>query len=368
MLTVVGVVLDAEGPTPGYVTLDDQGHVVERGQMGAQGKPSHPLVHGIVLPSAVNGHTHLGDAVWRREPPSGPLADIVAPPRGLKHRLLTSTPREAKVGAMHEALALMQASGTAATLDFREEGIDGVRMLQEAAQGKVTVPTILGRPRNGTDPEELAEVLDLAAGLGLSGLRDLDPSVASAMAGEARRRGKLLAVHAFEDAPEPLDALLDLKPSLVIHLCHATAADLERIADARMTAAFCPRSNALFGRRPPLAQASRLGIPFLLGTDNAMFNAPDLFREMEFAYLSSRHHGEAVSAEALVRSVFVTPWNLLGKPSMASLQPGSPASALVLRLPTDDPYYQVCARGSASRRVLPEGGRHSPEPFYAQPV
>jgi cytosine/adenosine deaminase-related metal-dependent hydrolase len=80
-----------------------------------------------------------------------------------------------------------------------------------------------------------------------------------------------------------------------------------------------------------------------------MFSAPDLFREMEFAYLSSRYHGKPVPPEQLVRAAFVTPWTILNMGTHAQLTPESPAKALVLRLPhKDDPYYQVCARGSGA--------------------
>jgi len=234
-------------------------------------------------------------------------------------------------------------------MDFREEGVEGIRALRLAANGTGVEPFILGRPMAWNDRNELSLVLDEGDGLGLSALKDMDYDIARRVSVETHRKGRFLALHASEDKREPIDPILDLKPSLLIHLTHATKNDLERVADAHCTVAFCPRSNALFGGYPPISTAVKLGIPFVLGTDNLMFSAPDLFREMEFAYLSSRFHGKPVSPEQLVRAAFVTPWNILNMGGHAQLTPGSPAQALVLRLPSKaDPYYQVCARGSGA--------------------
>jgi cytosine/adenosine deaminase-related metal-dependent hydrolase len=349
MLTVVGTIIDAEGAEQGYVTLDASGHVKERGKAGTLGPPKGRVEHGIVLPRAVNGHTHLGDAVWSQEPPSISLTEIVAPPHGIKHLLLASTPLEKKIEAMRTALVEMGRAGVSLTVDFREEGVEGIRALRLAANGTGVEPFILGRPGDWKDKGELSRVLQEADGLGLSALRDMDHEIARRASLETHREGRFLALHASEDVREPIDPILDLKPSLLVHLTHATGHDLESVADSHCAVAFCPRSNALFGGFPPISTAVKLGIPFILGTDNLMFSAPDLFREMEFAYVSSRFHGKPVSPLHLVRAAFVTPWNILNMGGHAQLIPGSPAQALVLRLPgKDDPYYQVCARGTGA--------------------
>src|SRR5208283_1832395 len=99
---------------------------------------------------------------------------------------------------------------------------------------------------------------------------------------------KKFALHASEEIREEPSEYLRPKPDLLVHLTAATPEDLEDVHTAGVTVAVCPRSNALFGRRPDLATLQRLGIPTMLGTDNAMFHAASLFRELEFAYVSAR--------------------------------------------------------------------------------
>ncbi len=351
MLVIDGKILDLDGVEAGYVILDDSGRVVERGKPGTLGLTEHRVVKGAALPWMVNGHTHLGDAIWGQEPPVGSLAEIVRPPHGLKHRLLASSSGEEKAMAMRNSLLMMQGHGTGVTIDFREEGVEGVKLLREAADGLSIRPFVLGRPGNLSDPEEVAKVLALSDGLCLSALKDLDPKVARAVAAQVQLENKFFSLHASEDEREPLEPILELAPSLLVHLTLATEADLELLREEKVPVAFCPRSNALFGKFPPLHLAEKLGLPFLLGTDNLMFNFPDLFREMEFSYVASRLHHAPVKPESLVRAVFLTPWEVLRSPGHGRLQPDLPARALGLRIPLRDPYYEIVARAGISSIV-----------------
>lgn len=361
---VLGVAIDIQGARPAELRLDAQGRVLERGSPGSLGplRASEKLLGGIALPRSVNGHTHLGDAIWTKEPPHLPFHDVVAPPHGLKHRLLAETPPRTKMLGMRASLSTMRELGTAATLDFREESLSGVRLLREAARGTGVEPVVLGRP---TDPESRSEVRRLlkeADGLGLSAYRDLPSGAAELAAEEVKRSGKILALHASESVWEPLDPILALGPQLLVHLCHATGGDLDLVREAGVHVAVCPRSNALYGRAPPIAELERRRIPMLLGTDNGMFQAADVFREMEYAYLSCRATGHAVAPRTLVEAAFVNPWRLLGREDSANLEVGSSARAIVLRLPHDDAYYQVAARGAHRHLLVPGGTGRVPDP------
>ena len=362
-LRVIGVLIDAEGAFPQEVRLSGDGRVLERGSRGTLGpeRPGERTVRGIVLPASVNGHSHLGDSLWGREPPRLPFQEVVAPPMGLKHRLLAESPEAEKREAVHAALVSMRALGTLVSIDFREEGLDGVRLLRQAARGTGVEPWILGRPTDSLDRSEIRAVLSEADGLGLSALRDLPLGAPELARQEVRRAGKWLALHASESVWEPIDPVLDLHPNLLVHLCQATTEDLDAVREAKVPVAVCPRSNALYQRFPPIAELERRHVPMLLGTDNGMFQAPDLFREMEFAYLSCRARGEGVEPRTLVEAAFVNPWTALGRPTEARLEAGGSARALVLRLPTEDPYYQVAARGAHRHLLVPRGSASSSE-------
>ncbi|MCI4368542.1 MAG: amidohydrolase family protein [Thermoplasmata archaeon] len=360
-MIVEGAIVDRDGIRTGYVRFRGP-RVIEVGAIGTDSTRGRVRrIHGIVVPPPVNSHTHLGDSVSSREPPLGPVGDIVGSPTGLKFRLLSETPRARKVRAMRSALARMRRAAVAATVDFREEGLDGVRQLREASTGSGVDVRILGRPlARPVDPVELDRLLKECDGIGLSSSREEGPEVRATIARRCRTLGKRYALHASEEVREPVDRYLSPKPDLLVHLVKATPDDLEAVGAAGVAVAVCPRSNALFGRRPDLARFEKLGLRMLLGTDNAMFHAPSIFRELEFAYVSSRLMERPVSPAYLARAAFVTPWEWLGEPRKAEIAPGSPATPIVLRLPTDDPAYQLVTR--ATEHVIVRPGTDRPGP------
>jgi cytosine/adenosine deaminase-related metal-dependent hydrolase len=356
-MLVEGAILDREGSRAAAVRLRN-GRVVEVGQRGTlRARSDERRVHGIVIPSPVNSHTHLGDAVSVREPPAGPVEGLVAAPRGYKFRLLADSTRAQKVRAMRSALARMRREGVAAVVDFREEGVEGVGILRAAARRSGLRVVVLGRPlARPLDPAELSELLRVADGVGLSSARDETAELRRRVARACRRAGKRFALHASEAVREPPETYLDPRPDLVVHLAKATDEDLAQVAEAGVAVAVCPRSNALFGRQPDLAAMERAGISMLLGTDNAMFHAPSIWRELEFAYVATRLRGRPVSAAFLAGAALVAPHAWLGVPRAAEITPGSPAVPLVLRLPPDDPAYQVVTRTTEHVIVRPAAG------------
>ncbi len=353
-MLVDGAILDADGPRPAYVRFR-HGRVVEVGARGTDSTRGRVRrIRGIVIPSPVNAHTHLGDAVSVREPPPGPVSQLVMPPHGYKFRLLATSSPAAKIAGIRRALHRMERDGVAAVVDFREEGRPGVELLRRAARGSRVRVVALGRPvARPVDAEELRSLLDVADGVGLSSARDEEESTRRRIARACRARGKRFGLHASEAVRESPDRYLDPRPDLLIHLAKATPEDLARVREAGVTVAVCPRSNALFGRQPDLATMERLGIRLLLGTDNAMFHAPSIWRELEFAYVGTRLRKRPVSARYLARAALVEPWRWLGTAGAARIAAESPAVPLVLRLPPDDPEYQVVTRVTEHLIVRP---------------
>jgi cytosine/adenosine deaminase-related metal-dependent hydrolase len=235
----------------------------------------------VILPGFVNAHVHTGDAFIRRVPQGLALAELVAPPDGYKHRRLREAPRQTKVAGMVRFLREAWRTGTSRVIDFREEGLAGVSMIREAERrssglrAPVAV-TALGRPHDREAPELVVRAAD---GLGISSLSDSGIDEARAAARAARAAGKPFAIHFSEAMIEHVGSLLELRPSLVVHLCHAGRGDLERIVSAGVPVAVCPRSNLRFGRRPPARELLDLGARVCLGTDNAMLAPPDILAE-----------------------------------------------------------------------------------------
>ncbi len=361
-MIVEGAIFDLDGPRPAYVRLRGD-RVVETGALGTDStRGRERRVRGIVVPAPVNSHTHLGDAVSVREPPPGPVSRLVQPPSGYKFRLLADSSDAQKRRAIRAALLRMARDGVAAVVDFREEGRAGAELFRAAARDVPLRTVVLGRPiRRPVDPAELDRVLQVADGIGLSSARDEALSDRRRVAAACRRAGKRYALHASEAVREDPATFLDPRPDLVVHLAKATPDDLVRVRDARVSVVVCPRSNALFGRQPDLAAMERLGLSVLLGTDNAMFHAPSIWRELEFAYVGTRLRRRPASANFLARAALVEPWRWLGVPDAARVAPGAAVRPLVLRVPPDDPAYQLATRVTEHLIVpLPPSSRGRP--------
>lgn len=345
-MIVEGAVVDVDGPRPAYVRFR-KGRVVEVGTPGTDSRRGKERrIHGIVVPRPVNSHTHLGDAAAAREPPRAGVSEIVGP-GGLKFRLLASLSPTDKERAMRSALERMVREGVGAVVDFREEGVPGVEQLRRAARGLPIEVRILGRPtRRPVELGELSRLLRISEGVGVSSAREENPPTRTLLADRAHRAGKWFALHASEEVREKPEAYLRPRPDLLVHLTKATPDDLEAVAKARVPVAVCVRSNALFGRSPDLSAFERAGVRLLIGSDNAMLNAPSIFRETEFAYLSGRLLGHPVQAEYLARAAYVEPWLWLGEPGRARVAPDMAGTPLVLRLPAEDPAYQLITRAT----------------------
>lgn len=264
-MQVEGIVLRGRSFTPveGRVVVED-GQIVSIEEEPVEGE-------SIILPTFVNAHTHVGDSIAKDAGTGLTLEELVAPPDGLKHRLLRTASRDRLVGGMRRSLRYMAATGTTTFVDFREGGIEGVTALEEAANAIEIDPVILGRD----DPT----VLEVADGYGASGAADGEFGQERSLAAEA---GKLFGIHAGENDAADINAALDLDPDFLVHLVAAESVHLERIADARTPVVVCPRCNRATGVGTPPIEALVERTTVALGTDNVMLASPNMFREMAF--------------------------------------------------------------------------------------
>jgi len=233
----------------------------------------------VICPAFVNAHTHIGDSIAKEAGEGLSLDELVAPPDGLKHRLLRTAGREEKVAAMARTLRYMEATGTGTFLEFREGGVDGVAALRDALagervafDGRAVEPVVLGRD----DPD----VLSVADGYGASGARDAD---FDATRSETREAGKLFGIHAGERDADDINPAMDLDPDFLVHMVHAEGIHLERLEDRETPVVVCPRSNLVTNVGVPPIRELTERTTVALGTDNVMTDSPSMFREMEFA-------------------------------------------------------------------------------------
>jgi len=284
-LTLSGTVIygDEFEEKEGYVVIE-QGRIKEIGE-----EKKEAAIEGIIIPSFVNAHTHVGDSV-AKEPDFMPVEKLVGP-GGFKHKILAETSYETLVSSMTDTIEDIFATGTGMFADFREGGVFGVQALKDAfrlAETKVREKLsvkIFGRPAagTGTGTEDINVLFESVDGIGMSSVADHPREDLEFLAAEAKRKGKMFALHAGERNTADIKGAIELEPDFIVHLTKASLQEFKKMQDKNIAAVVCIRSNLVTGLGlPPLRQMLEAGLTVGVGTDNVMLNSPDIFSEMEF--------------------------------------------------------------------------------------
>lgn len=258
------------------------------------GPAEKPDLEGLILPAFTNAHTHIADYVVPVDLNLS-LEELVAPPNGFKYKMLKKTPENKIRQGIEKVSEYMFKRGITSFIDFRESGVSGAKLLSSSIWSK---PITMGKPTT-FDAKELSDLLDLSDGVGPSSISDWDYEDLMELSKLARSKGKLFGIHCSERIREDIAAVLDLKPSFLVHMTKATDEDLKACADENIPIVACPRSNMFFGSEPPLKQMLDQGVTISLGTDNAMICMPDILCEAEFAGRLLRRQGVSNLDEVL---------------------------------------------------------------------
>lgn len=336
MIYITGQIYQDGAFKEGYLGAEE-GLIKEIGE----GIKENALKKGIIIPTLVNAHTHIGDAVIHNEVKGG-LEEVVAPPDGLKHRVLRETSEEAMLDSMKHVAKKMLQSGIAHFCDFREGGLEGVNVLKNALSDSPLSPKTFGRPKGlQYIKDEIEELLKVADGIGLSAVSDWPEDDIKSVASHTKSQKKSFALHASERIREDIDFILDLKPDFLIHMNKATEDDLRLCAESNIPIILCPRSEVFFGHVPNIPLMLKSDVKLALGTDNAMLNSPDsLLREMEFAYKISRLKGGCL-AKDILDMVLINSRKVLNVGDDICLTQGKQASFIVFELSKMDPAYAL---------------------------
>jgi len=302
MKYVAGDILTQNGFQKGYIGFTQDGTIM-RGKGSA---PEKPLAKGIIVPTFINSHTHIGDSFIRTKKIKLPrnVEKLVAPPNGLKHTLLKTASEKEIITGMKQSIQDMMDLGISSFCDFRENGIKGVHQLKTALKNKKITSIILSRPLHmNYDKKEVDHLLENSDGIGLSSISDWDYSEIERIAKHAKLKKKKFVLHASEAIREDIDAILDLKPDFLIHMVKATESDLIKVKEENTPIVLCPRSNAFFHLKINLKLMKKSGIDLMLGTDNAMINTPNILEELHFLKKTSN----IFSTRELLNMITYTP-------------------------------------------------------------
>ncbi|MCK4902968.1 MAG: amidohydrolase family protein, partial [Thermoplasmatales archaeon] len=265
----------------GYIAFE-KSKIVETGKGNS---PKKPICKGLIVPTFVNAHTHIGDSFIREKNIELPknIEELVAPPNGLKHKLLKETSDEDIIEGMEKSLDTMIKSGTNYFCDFRENGILGISQLKAALQLWKINSLILSRPDSlDYNKNEIDLLLKNSDGIAISSISDWNYSELTKISRDARQKNKIFALHASERTREKMDDILNLKPNFLVHMLKASESDLIRAKENKIPIIVCPRANSFYGLKPNFNLLKKVGVNLLLGTDNAMINSPVILDEIHY--------------------------------------------------------------------------------------
>ncbi|HLE57912.1 MAG TPA: amidohydrolase family protein [Rhodothermia bacterium] len=356
----------------GYLVIDS-GRVADVGAGPApNGSEVFSLSGYAVLPAFINAHTHLADSALKEVGHGRGEWELLMPPDGLKHRALRALDRDSLVDAMRRSIRLMLRTGTVAFSDFREQGVAGITMLDEAAHGLPITSVTMGRfaelPPHSEEElranvaslpegyvEELEAILAAAPGFSFVTANDTTDAGLRQAAGRVRAKGRRLAVHVAENEQyrelsvlrtgqsDVARAVTNLQPDFVVHMTTANDDELDLVAEAGIPVIVCGRIQAsLANGVPPLDEFRKRGIPFALGTDNVMLASPNILEELKYMARVPRALSRDPSLPTpreLLEAVTTTPAKALNlDQGLGALTLGKAASFIVFDLQTDNLY------------------------------
>ena len=351
----------------------------------------------LLLPGLINAHTHIGDSIAKDITLDPDLSSTVDPIVGIKRKVLSKTdPIHLEAFMRYTAISMLK-NGIVAFADFREGGLDGVKLLRRAVSGLKIKPLVLGRKEkyynlsyrqfnSGTGtvessvdpsamPRDIFDLLDVSDGLGISGTNENTDTSLTEYSDAVRNYNntsslgarRILAIHTAESQDtvalsirkfgltEVERAIKFLQPDFVVHMTQATDKDITAIASNKIGVVVCPRSNGLLGCGVPrIGDMIKKGCTVGLGTDNVMLNSPDLFKEMDYIWKVSRaEHIHQISARDILKMATVNGAEILHLNS-GCIESGRSADMLFIDkrhidlYPIHDPYASIVQRASQS--------------------
>lgn len=328
-----------DGFVQGQIEVKD-GKIIQFEEGGDGGEDA------ILIPSLIDAHTHSGDAVVKKAP-EGTIEEVVGP-GGKKHQALENAQEQTLINAVRRFFKDMIDNGVLHAIEFREGGVDGINILKEGVKGleEYISINIFGRPsKKSYDEWELNKLISMSDGIGLSSFRDWDEIQFHKIAETARQMGTPFALHCSENVREPIDKIIDFEIHHLVHMIEAEEDDLLACAIEDIPVVICPRSNMQFGKMPDIPMMLENDLALSLGTDNAMFSTPDMFREMETAYRVARMKG-GVEAEDILRMATWNPRETLYPSLNVEESDSQKDTFLVLDRKGGDPAYEVVTRTS----------------------
>ena len=388
----------------GFVEVNKDGIIKKAHAARYESKDNHDLLNIIdaegylIVPGFINAHTHIGDSIGKDMVADRGL-DAVHPIRGIKRKILEKSNSQHLSALMRASAISMMKNGITTFVDFREGGVEGVAILRNAIVDLPIKCLILGRVEYYFDIEQIEEhedknvqrikknklpvkvlelatnLLDVSQGFGISGANEnTDSSLRQyselinrlSKTNDSKNRAKniILGIHAPESKSTVEFSLLrtgktevyrivkHLKPNFVVHMTQATDEDISLVVKNEIGIVVCPRANGVLGCGiPRITHMIKSGCKVAIGTDNIMINSPDIFREMDYIWKTSRSSGINLDAKNVLKMATINASEILHLNS-GCIEAGRSADFIFLDktsldlYPMHDPYASIVHRAN----------------------
>jgi len=391
----------------GYIEIGKDGTINKAGSGDYKGKVSGScnVLDGegfLIMPGFVNAHTHIGDSIAKDIAVDTGLYRRVHPVFGAKRKILQrSKPEHLKTFIRSSAISMMK-NGIVAFADFREGGTEGINLLKDAIFDLPIKCLVLGRleyyfdltikPKITTrdnkllkndqgnkkliPPKQLqiaSSLLEMTDGFGISGanentnesLQQYNTLLQNSNNKRVNMKKQITAIHAAESKDTKEFSILYthetevsrivryLKPNLIVHMTKATDDDISMVSKKRIGVIVCPRANGVLGTGiPKIAKMLKFRCIIAIGTDNVMLNSPDIFRELDYIWKTSRSvEEEFISARDILKMSTVNGAEILGINS-GYIGPRQAADIIFIDknhidlYPIHDPYASIIHRAN----------------------
>lgn len=301
--------------------------------------------HGIAMPALVNAHMHVLDYAFQEAGLNLELSELVSEPHGLKHKLISTLNEQDIRNAALKLFTKLIRQGVYKAIIFCER-LEAIRPLRDIAKALGLDVSILARPKRSNEQLSIEEALSEADGLGLDSPLRYSVSELKQMSDECTKRGLLKATHISEtrvthEQGDVKLAIEHLNPDMVIHGVHLEENDIYTLSLKNVSLVLCPRSNMWFSSGlPPLRHLFKYNINLLMGTDNAGWVNPDIWRELEALFNISRLQGLHLDPREVLKIATVNIHKVKGmKASNNVLEEGLDANFIVLNCEELDLNY-----------------------------
>ena len=306
----------------------------------------------ILVPGLINSHVHIGDSIGKDISASSDLNQRIHPQYGIKKTILESTPKSQLMQMIRNTAMSMLHKGITTFVDFREGGLEGINLIQNAVENIPIKKIILGRIDFNANYENTnnsttflknskntglksqtfgksnlieendvinqgGKIIENCDGFGISGANEHTDEMLQLYNKiilkyerirereqtklKSHRKKPVVAIHAAEAETAVMESVKKYKkteiertvstlnPHIYIHVTNPSNSDLQLIYQNKKKIVICPRANGVLGTGlVPIRKMLDFNLELGIGTDNVMINSPDMFREMDFLIKSQR--------------------------------------------------------------------------------